>query len=715
MKKFALVLLAALTAAACVSLSPNYKLGTEAELGKRFDEAIAYYEKAALEHPKEPAYRMAMERARLSASLSVLQEARKLVAAGRREEAAAAYAKALSYNPRDTQIALEARQQTIEPAAAPAPSAKIEFPIKLRAKDEALQIKVPLESSLRSIFLTLGKAAGINIVFDANFRDVPYTADLSGQTFEQALKSLCQATKNFSRIVDERTVLVIPDEPLKRVQFEVSCIKTFQLSNIVAQDVFAAMTQMLRSQFAAPNVISDKALNTVTVRGSAEMVELADKLIRSWDKPKGEVIIDVEIMEVSRVKLRQLGVDFGDAIAGLRYGGSTASTGTDTTSWFNLKSLALGQAGSYSLSLPSAYIQMLESDSDTKIIAQPRLRGVSDEKITYKVGQKVPIPQTTYTPIAAGGYASQPLTSFQQQDVGIEINFTPRVHQEKDVTLDAEIKVTSLGGSGYADIPIINNREIKNVVRLKDGETQLIAGLIRDEERKVIKGIPGLKDIPGLGRLFGSESTNLEQTDVIVTITPYIIRTIPRSAEDAKAIWVDVDTASAAAPAGVFDGSLFDRDPDPNAAQQALQRRRAAENAPNLISLSPANLEGVVGREFRMAVNIRSDQDISALSLTVTFDPRIVGLKDVAEGSLSRQLGAAPAFLKNIDPGGVCTIGFSSTQPGKGAKGGGTLATLLFEAKGSGLATIGVAGVSGMSAAGGPIQFQTGDARITVR
>ncbi len=328
------------------------------------------------------------------------------------------------------------------------------------------------------------------------------------------------------------------------------------------------MTQMLRTQFAAPNVIFDKALNTITVRGSAEVVELAEKLIRSWDKPKGEVID----------RRGDHGGLAGQAAAAgcrlrRRHGrpalrrrrGPTRTT----ASWFNLKSLALGQAGSYSVSLPSAYLQILESDSDTKIIAQPRLRGVSDEKITYKVGQKVPIPQTTFQAYAAGGVSNVPVTNFQQQDVGIEINFTPRVHLEKDVTLDAEIKVTSIGGSGYADIPIINNREIKNVVRLRDGETQLIAGLIRDEERKIIKGIPGLKDIPGLGRLFGSETTNIEQTDVIVTITPYVIRTIPRTAEDAKPIWVDVDTAASAAPGGVFDDSLLDRGAEADAAQQA--------------------------------------------------------------------------------------------------------------------------------------------------
>ncbi len=345
-------------------------------------------------------------------------------------------------------------------------------------------------------------------------------------------------------------------------------------------------------------------------------------------------------MEVSRIKLRQLGVDFGDAMAGLRYGG-TGDRRRTRPSWFNLKSLALGQAGSYSVSLPSAYIQILESDSDTKIIAQPRLRGVSDEKITYKVGQKVPIPQTTFQAYAAGGVNNVPVTNFQQQDVGIEINFTPRVHLEKDVTLDAEIKVTSIGGSGYADIPIINNREIKNVVRLRDGETQLIAGLIRDEERKVDQGHPRAQGHSRAGPpvRVGDDQHRADRRHRHHHPLCHPDRS-PGRPSDAKPIWVDVDTAASAVPGGVFDDSLLDRGADPDAAQLALQRRRAAEGAANLISLTPANLEGAVGREFRMAVNVRSDQDLSALSLSVTFDPRVVVVKDAAEGSLGRTAAA---------------------------------------------------------------------------
>jgi general secretion pathway protein D len=716
MKKIALVLITALAAAACVTFNPNYKLGAEAEINKKFDEAIAAYEKAALENPKESVYRLAIERAKLSAGLFHLQEARRLIAAGKRAEAQAEYAKVMAYNPRDTQVALEARLQEVG-ASDPAESVpeKIEFPIKLKVKNEPGLVRVPLESSLRSIFLTLGKAAGINVVFDENFRDVPFTADLSGQSFEQTLKTICQATKNFYRILDERTVIVVPDQPLKRIQYEVSCIRTFALSNIVAQDVFGALSQMLRTQFAAPNIIFDKALNTITVRGTAQVVELADKLIRNWDKAKGEVIIDLEIMEVSRLKLRQLGLNLESNILGLRFGQTTSTTDT-SSGWYSLKGLGLGKAENYFASLPSAYVQFLESDADTKIIAQPRLRGISDEKITDKVGQKIPIPRTMFTPFAAGGYAQQPITNFEFQDVGIEINITPRVHLEREVTLDAEIKVTSIGGKGYADIPIINNRELKSVMRLRDGESQLIAGLLRDEERKTIKGIPGLKDIPGLGRLFGSEDTTIEQTDVIMTITPYIIRAVKSGPEDTKPIWVDVDAPASGAAGGVFEEDMLDRDLNPEAAQRALQQRRGSDLAANMVALSPADANAVIGRDIRLAVNVRSDQDVSALSLTINYNPRVVFLKDVSEGGLTRQLGAQTPFLKNIDnAAGVCTIGFSSPQMGKGAKGGGTLATLLFEAKSAGEAVIGISGTSGLSASGGAIAFTADGARIVVR
>jgi general secretion pathway protein D len=721
MKKIALIIVAALGVSACATVNPTYRLGARAEMSKSFDEAIRYYEQASLEDPKETFYRAALERAKISASLFELQEARKLIALGKKNEAKAVYAKALAYNPRDSAIAREAQLATSDaPKPAEAKPEKIEFPIKLKTKDEALQLKFPVETSLRSIFLALGKAAGLSFVFDENFRDIPFMTDLSNMPPEQAIRSICLATRNFYRIVDERTILIIPDNPMKRIQYEVNCIKTFYLSNVGAQEMQAALSSMLRSTAKVPNIIFDKNLNSITVRDTPQVVELSEKLIKIWDKPKAQVIVDLEIMEVSRIKERQLGLSFGTGEVGAQYVGSTTAGDTsssNSTSWFNLKGIDFGNAANFALSLPSALVKLLEADADTKIIAQPRLPGVSDEEMRHLVGQKIPIPQTSFYSIAAGGVSQQPVTSFTQQDVGIEIKIKPTVHRENEVTLAMEVKVTSLGGTGYADIPIINTREIKNTIRLRDGETSLLAGLLKDEERKSVKGVPGLKNIPVLGRLFSSEETTIEQSDVIMTITPYIIRTIPVVPEEAKPLWVDVDTASESL-GGALEADVLDRELNTQQAERMLQARRQQDLRTSQISLSPSNFETQMGRPVRLSVNLTTGQEISNISLVLNFNAQVLSLKDVQEGGLTRQVsgGGGVPFLKSIDDAaGLCTIGFSSPQPSKGLSGGGTLATLVFEPKGSGEAFITVSSVSAMGPSGQPVNLQTSRARVMVR
>ena len=719
MKKTALLVLIAWSAWDCVTMSSQYRLGTEAELNKKYDEAIRAYERASLENPKEPVYRVALERAKLSASLFHLQEARELVAQGKKDEAKEAYAKAIAYNPRETASAQEARLVTSPVPPAEPKKEKIEFPIKLKARDGALELRFPVESSLKSIFLALGKAAGISLVFDETFRDVPFSTDLSNMTFEQALKSLCLPSKNFYRIIDERTVVVIPDTPMKRIQYDVNVIKTFYLTNISADTLVASLAQMLRSTVKAPTLISDKTLNWVTIRDTPQVVDMAEKLIAMWDKPKGEVLIDLEIMEVSRSRLRQLGMSFTNGGAantvGLQYGGTTSTT--TTSNWFNLAGLDLSKAENFAISLPTSFLQFLETDSDTKVIAQPRIRGISDEEIHHTVGQKIPIPQTTFSTFAAGGVNNVPITNYSQQDVGLEIKIKPTVHKDGEVTLACEIKVTSLGGTGYADIPIINNREIKNVMRLRNGETNLVAGLLRDEERKSLTGVPGLKDLPLVGRLFGAENTTREQTDVILTITPYIVRAVPLTPEDAKPVWVDVETPPSSAAQGVFEENILSRDINPAAAEASLRQRRPQELGMNAVVLSPASLEVPPGREFTIAVNISSDQELGTMSLALSFNPQVVSLKDVTEGGLSRTFGGEKMpFLKSVDnTAGSCTLGFTSPSQSRGFKGTSTLAALRFEAKAPGESLITATNVSAMAVAGGMVNIQPQQARIVVR
>jgi len=342
---------------------------------------------------------------------------------------------------------------------------------------------------------------------------------------------------------------------------------------------------------------------------------------------------------------------------------------------------------------------------------------VADEEMRTLVGQKVPIPQTTFTPIAAGGVSQQPITSFAYQDVGLEVKIKPKIHLEKEITLEIEVKTTAIVGSGYAGIPIIATREIKNIIRLKDGETNLLAGLLRDEERKSLSGIAGLASIPVLGNLFGSTEQEINQSDLIMTVTPYIIRALPRTAEDDKPLWIELEGISSGAEAGPPDeefepgelGEESEMMPGPEDLEEEPEDQGESQ-----VSLDPANFEVPRGREFRISVNVRSEQEIGNMSLSLSFNPQVTKLKDVIEGGFIRMSGAKVPFLKNIADGS-CTIGFSSPQLNQGIRGGGNLAILVFEAAAQGESRILVTSVSANSPSGRPINFTSRESQVIVR
>jgi general secretion pathway protein D len=716
MKKMAFLSIIFLALWGCATFNQSYKLGTEAAFNKDWDEAIKYFEKALLESPKNSVYRLALYRARVAASYKHVFEARRLVAEDKKEEALAEYRKALSYDPMNRTIALEAKLVAEKkPEEKVSKEVKIEFPVKLQVSDEKLHLNFTHDMvRLRAIFEALAKHANINILFDEQFKDAPFSVDLSDSTFQQAINSICLATKNFYRIIDSRTIIIVPDLPAKRIQYELNAIKTYYLSNIKAEEISASLMQILRSRFKTPSIMVDKNLNSLTIRDTPAVLELAEKLIKLWDKPKGEVVIDVEIMEVMRIKLKQFGLGLNQYLAGLAYsGGENPPT---EQGWFDLDKIDFGKAENFQITLPTSLLEFLESDEDTKIIAQPRLRGIEGEEIKYLVGDKIPIPRTSFTPIAAGGVASQPLTSFEFEDVGIDITITPRIHYEKEITLDLEMNIKTIGGSGVADIPIISTREVKNVIRLRDGETNLLAGLLKDEERLSVNGIIGLKSIPLLGGLFSRTEKRVQQTDVILTITPYIIRTVPLTEEDFQPLWVDMDESfsSSSGTGGVLSEEQR---------QQMRERpgldtedRRPGEKQQNRLSLSPGNFEITEGREFRVSIVLQCSDEINAMSVNLAFNPGVTKLKQIVKGSIASRLGEDVPFLQNIDnASGTCTIGFSSTDMARGFRGTGRVATLVFDAVAQGDSPLSFSGVTANSPSGRAVSFETREGRVRVR
>ncbi len=711
MRKITSLIIVALAFWGCATFNHSYKLGTEAAITKDWDDAIRHFEKARQEDPKNRVYQLALIRAKLAASYDHLNKAREQASHGRTERALEEYKKALSYGQLGQDIAEEARRLSEKDAKEEKPREfKIEPPIKLDVSEERIELRFPVELSLRSIFLALGKHARINIIFDDQFRDVPFTIDLVDMTFEKALNSLCMATKNFFRIIDDKTVIVAPDLPQKRVQYELNAVKTFYLSNINAEEVRTALMQVIRIQNRNPILIVDKNLNSITVRDAPEVLELADEIIHKWDKPKGELIVDLEIMEVSRGSLKQVGVALEQTLIGLRYN----DPGAVDEGWINLSDLDFTQ-GNFQVSLPAAVVGFLESDADTKIISQPRLRGQDGEEMTYLVGDKIPIPRTTFTPIAAGGVSQQPVTNFAYEDVGIDVKITPRIHFEKEVTLELEIKIKSIGGTGFANIPIIATREVKNVIRLRDGETNLLAGLLKDEERTTNAGIVGLKNIPILGGLFSSTDKTVQQTDVILTITPRIIRTIPLGEEDMKPLWIGLEGIT---PTESRAGRTSEEGIRAQQTQiPGTEASAAAGRGQNQVMLSPPNFEVRQNRDVRINTNLRIQQEVSNMSLNISFDPSVIRLKEVVRREFLNRLGENVPFLENIDnSSGICTIGFSSPDVGKGLRGTGTIAVLVFEPVNKGESIISITEVSANGPTGEIVEFTIPrQSRVVVR
>lgn len=711
MKKTSLLLVVLTTLWGCATFSQNYKLGTQASLAKDWDAAVQYYESAYAENPNNSAYRLSLERAKVSASLAHLYAARRLASLDRKEDALEEYQKSLFFN-YSKLVADEAKSVAGEEVKKEKPvQVKIELPVKLKAGAEPIELRFRQQASLRSIFQALGKSAGVNMIFDEQFRDISYAFDLADKSFEQAVNILCIATKNFYTIIDEETIIIVPDQPAKRNQYELSAVKTFYLSNISAGDIHANLSQVLRTPYKAPTIIIDNNLNSVTVRDTPAVLELAERILRIWDKAKGEVIIDVEIMEASRTKLRQLGLDFEPHTVGLGYAGDGSGEG------ITLGGIDFNNLNNFQITLPAAFLDFLESDSDTKIIDQPRLRGLDGEEIRYVVGDEVPIPRTTFQPIATGGFGQNPLTSFDYKNVGLEIVITPLLHRENEVTLEVDIKIKSLGEAGYADIPIITSREVKNIIRLKDGETNLLAGLLKDEERKTMRGVAGIKSLPILGSLFSNTNQTIQQSEVVVTITPYIIRPFDVTGEDMQPLWVNLQANS---PAGAGTERLSEDDilnEEMRRARLLQERQRAtAQEGVSSINLSPANFEVTQNRPFRISINMRSQQEFYTMSLNLSFNPAMLNLKEVTAGGFVRQEGLDSSFLQNVDnTSGICTIAFSSPDIGRSLRGAGGIAILNFEAIGKGESAVSIDNVVATDATGNSLAFQTENTRIVVR
>ncbi len=557
-----------------------FHAGEDAQKAGNLDEAVVQYRKAVQEAPNNADYKIALQRALVAASYFHIDRAKEFEAKDQLEAALGEYKQATEYDPTNrlaTAKVAEIDRIVRERIEATRPRPAIEGlraraaaatapPILNPASREPLRVTYN-GASLRDILNALGNSHGISVTYDREVQDRTVTVQLDGVTFEQALNQLMQMNQLSYKVMSDKSIFVFPDTNVKHAAYDEQVIRTFYLSHADATEVSQVLSSVVRLPGIAvqPIMVANKTANSLTVRGTTAMVQILERIIQQNDKPRAEIVIDVEILEVDRTRTKQYGLNLSEYALGMVFSpesspipvslGTTGGTGIGQTTTintgpsaikspppFNVNTISRGVSSTdFYLAVPTAIVRFLESDTRNKVIAKPQLRGAEGTKLSLKLGDQIPIISTSYTPIATGGAGVNPLSSYQYKDVGVTVDMTPTVTLEGDIRLDLTVINSTRKNDvviAGVNIPSFGNREVTTRLRLRDGESNLLAGLLQENERKALSGFPGAIHVPVLSQLFSNNDQQIDQTDIVMLLTPHIIRTHEITEDDLKPIFI---------------------------------------------------------------------------------------------------------------------------------------------------------------------------------
>jgi len=523
--------------------------GRDAETAQDYDRAVAQYTQALRQDPGNNDARLSLGRAKLRASEYHFNKGRRASAAGKLEEALIELQIASELNPSSADIdrELQSARNQVRAKVAVAREGKTALETLIdRTRDlpppgldlpKGVKLPASLvfrDASSRDVYTALARFADVNLLFDPAFRDVPLTIDLRNSTFEDALNAVSGTTHNFCRVTATRAITVIPDTPAKRREYEEEIVRTFYLSNADVKETIDMLRMVVDLRRLAPIT----ATNAVSIRDTPERIQAAGRLIAAIDKARPEVVVDVELLEVDRTKM----VEYGLQIASPGSPGINGSVDINQAGMTLMDLRYLNASGVFLSGIPALYYRLMKSDTNTRILANPQLRTADGIAAQARFGDRVPVPSATFQPIATGGVAQQPVVSYVYENIGVNIDLTPRTHHDDYVSLQLKVELSSISGTGYGGLPTFGNRSVATVIRLKDGETSVLGGLIRDEERTTLDGVPGLSDIPVIGRMFAKNHKERQETDIILTLTPHVVRVLDLSDEDLRAFRIGRDS-----------------------------------------------------------------------------------------------------------------------------------------------------------------------------
>ena len=580
----------------CATQSFHQKKAQAFYRAGEYDNAVEYLEKAYKEKPKVD-LKILLFRAKLNSYYLHLARARKLKENDKKEEAVKEYKIALEIFPDNKKLLEEVdtyvnpRKEVRKPFV---PS--IKPPVTLDV-DGSEQMSLNLKNTpITKIFNVVGKSYGVNFIFDKDFRDFVYSIEVEKTGFFEALKQLCMVSNTEYRVLDKASVLVYPNTTFKQRTFGLRGVKVFYLSDIKADDAKKMLMAVYRDQQIL--VQEDTNLNTLIIKADYNTLVEIERFIASIDKRKGEVIFDVDLLEVTKNLINALGTDWG-AVQSPVTTISAGVVGTDGALDTNPNVNDISRTNFF-VTIPSASLNFLESIDKNKIIARPNLRGVDGEEIKFVVGDEVPVPQTQFQSYVPGGQQNAPVTTYQYRKVGVDIKLTPYIHSNNEVTIKIKLTINSIAGY-QNEFPIFGTRELENVIRLKEGETNIIGGFIRDEFRRGLRGIPALAQLPVLGKLFGTIGKEVKETDLVFSITPRIIHKVEVSEHDKEPIWADVQESPQNTPPAMETGP---RPPQPE---------RPGRSA---VIISPSKRRVPINSEQYFTLRVNTPAKLTSLALS---------------------------------------------------------------------------------------------------
>jgi general secretion pathway protein D len=720
-----LVVAMTLPIGAADSAKSLFNKGKDAEARQNYEAAFDFYKQAYELKPRDLAFRASYERTRFLAAASHVHRGQLLREAGKLQEALTEFQKASEIDsssfiaqqelrrtqklindtgngPLPTSVERPATglQKRVQEAQGPVDLAPIaNIPITLRIGPEDTKI----------IYETVGKLAGVNVLFDPDYTSRRIKIELNAVTLQDALQIIALESKTFWRPVTPNTIFVASDNPAKRKEVEQSVIKTFYLANLSQptelQDVVNALRQILEISRIQP-LPSQGAL---VVRGTPDQIALAEKLVGDLDKARPEVIVEVAIMQVSRDKTRNLGISPPtSATVALQNNFQTNNTVTNngtnnsvsstsgTANQVNLNRLGNLNATDFTVTIPPATATALFSDSTTKLIQNPQIRAVDGQKASLKIGDRVPVATGSFQP-GIGGVGINPLvnTQFQYLDVGVNIDITPKVHAGREVTLKVSMDISSVTGQsniGGISQPVIGQRKIEHEIRLKEGEVNIMGGILEDQDIRSLSGIPGLAQIPILKYLFSQTNVEHKENEIVFALIPHVIRA--RDVTDLNEKALEVGTAAAIelrrssatqAPAPANETAPAPAQPQAAAPVQPASQPAGAAS----FAFDPATLTQAPGSTFAINIMLRGAQNVYSVPLQVSYDPKVLQVVNVSNGGLLSQDGQ-PVALVHRDDDTTGALQITATRPpgATGISGQGTVVTLTFMAKGSGQTTL---------------------------